>query len=154
MAKAMGGQVTAVCSAGKMDMIKSLGADRVIDYTSQDFSDTEDKFDLVLAVNGSHSVFKYKSVLAPKGHYVMIGGSNKQMFEPMILKPFIEGKDGQQFTILSAKTNPEDLTYVKGLIEEGCVRPTLDGEYTLEQLPEAMRYLESGHVRGKIVINI
>lgn len=154
LAKYFGADVTGVCSTGKMDMVRGLGADHVIDYTKEDFTQNGQQYDLILAVNGYHSINAYKRALSPKGIYVMIGGSGTQMFQAMLLGPWISMTEGKKMGGLSAKTTQKDLAFLKELLEEGKLKPVIDRTYLLHEVPEALRYLGEGHAKGKIVITV
>jgi NADPH:quinone reductase-like Zn-dependent oxidoreductase len=153
LAKYFGAEVTAVCSAHKMEQARSLGADHVIDYAQEDFAQNGEQYDLILAVNGYRPMADYKRALAPNGTYVMAGGSNGQIFGSMLLNPLMSLTGNKKMTNVSAKPNQKDLVYMKELIEAGEITPVIDRCYPLSELPEAIRYLEKGHARGKVVIS-
>jgi len=152
IAKAFGAEVTGVCSTGKMELIRSLGADHVIDYTREDFTQKGQHYDLILAANGNRSISHYKRALSPKGVYVVAGGSLGQLFQGMLLGPLMSRTGGNKMGTLFARVNQADLVLIKELIEAGKVTPVIDRRYTLSQVPDAIRYLEEGHARGKVVI--
>ncbi|MBE2201285.1 MAG: NAD(P)-dependent alcohol dehydrogenase [Anaerolinea sp.] len=154
IAKAFGAEVTAVCSTRNVEMARSLGADHVIDYTQENFTENGRQYDLILAANGYHPLAAYKRALAPQGVYVMCGGAPKQMFEALILGPLMSNKGGKRLVSLSAKANQQDLLAIKELLEAGKVAPVIDKRYPLPETPEALRYLGAGHARGKVVITI
>lgn len=154
IAKAFRAEVTAVCSSGKMEMARSLGADHVIDYTQEDFTQQAPRYDLVLAVNGNLHLSAYKRVLTSDGTYVCSGGSMRQIFQPIFLGSFITMGGNQKIKSLLAKPNQGDLTYISELIEAEKVRPFIDRRYPLSEVPDALRYLEEGHVKGKVVIAV
>ncbi|MFQ5351491.1 MAG: NAD(P)-dependent alcohol dehydrogenase [Candidatus Binatia bacterium] len=154
IAKAVGAEVTGVCSTRKLGMVRSIGADRIIDYTEEDFADNGQHYDLILGVGGNRWILDYKRALRPSGIYVMVGGSVLQMFQAMILGPWISMSGSRSVGNLMAKPNQDDLVALKALIEAGKVRPVIDRRYELSDLPEAIRYLEAGHVQGKIVITV
>jgi NADPH:quinone reductase-like Zn-dependent oxidoreductase len=154
IAKSFGAEVTAVCSTGKMDMTRSIGADQVIDYTQEDFTQNGQCYDLILAVNGYHSIWDYKRVLSPRGIYVMAGGSMAQIFQAMLLGPWISMAGSKKMGGLSARPNQKDLVFMKELLEAGKVVPVIDRRYPLSEVAEAIRYLEEGHARGKVVITV
>ena len=154
LAKALGAHVTAVCSTGKIDLVKELDADEVIDYTQTDFVQQDKQYDMVFAVNGSNSIKDYKKVLKPQGRYIMCGGENRQLFEVMIFGGFYSKKGGQQFHPVIAKYSKNDLEAIKKLVEAGKVKPVIDRTYSLRDVAKAMAYLEEGHARGKIVLTI
>ncbi len=154
IAKSFGADVTAVCSTGKMDVVRSLGADHVIDYTKEDFTQNSQRYDLILAVNGYHPISAYKRALTPKGIYVMAGGSTAQIFEAILLGSLMSIRGDKKMGAVSAKPNQNDLLILKELLEAGKVVPVIDKCYPLSEVPEALRYLGEGHARGKIVITV
>ena len=154
LAKAFGAEVTAVCSTGKMDLARSLGADHVIDYTRENFTQNGKQYDLILSANGYYPLSAYKRALSPKGIYVATGGSGRQLFQAIALGPWISLISGRKMGNMLARPNPKDLIFVTERIESGKVRPIIDRRYTLHETPEAMRYLEAGHASGKIVITL
>ncbi len=154
IAKSFGAEVTAVCSTRNLDMGRSIGADHIIDYTQEDFTRIGQTYDLILAANGYHSIFDYKRALSPKGIYVTTGGSMAQMFQAMLLGPLISKAGSKKMGNLSSKPNQKDLVFMKELLEAGKVVPVIDKRYPLSEVPEALRYLEEGHARGKVVITV
>ncbi len=154
IAKALGAEVTAVCSTGKLDMVRALGADHVIDYTQGDFTQSGQRYDVILAVNGYHPLSAYQRALKPQGAYVMIGGTGAQLFEAMLLGPMRSKKGGQTMGNISAKANRMDLDTVREMIDAGKVMPVIDRRYALHETPEAIRYVEAGHAKGKVVIEV
>ena len=154
IAKAFGAEVTAVCSTGKLEMVRAIGADHVIDYTQADFTQNGQRYDLILAANGYHSISDYKRALSPKGIYVMAGGSTAQMFQAMLLGPWISMTGSKKVRNFLAGPNQKDLAFLKELFEAGKVVPVIDRWYPLSETAEAIRYLEAGHARGKVVITV
>src|SRR5207253_8331853 len=155
IAKSFGAEVTGVCSTRNVDMVRSLGADQVIDYTQEDFTKNGQRYDFIFAVNGYHSIFDYKRALSPKGVYVMIGGSMAAMIQAMLLGPVISMTGRQKMGSMGvAKPNQKDLVFMKELLEAGKVVPVIDRRYPLGETAEAIRYLEEGHARGKVVITV
>ena len=154
IAKAFGAEVTAVCSTQNLDQARALGADHVIDYTQEDFTQNGQQYDLILAVNGYHPLSDYKRVLSPKGIYVMAGGAPAQIFQAMLLGPLMSKSGGKKMGGVSAKTSQKDLIFLKELLEAGKVVPAIDRRYPLSETAEALRYLGSGHARAKIVIMV
>jgi NADPH:quinone reductase-like Zn-dependent oxidoreductase len=154
IAKSFGAEVTGVCSTRNLDMVRSLGADQVIDYTQEDFTKSGQRYDLILAVNGYRSIFEYKRALSPKGIYIMAGGSMAQMFQAVFLGPWISMTGSKKIGNFETKPNQKDLAFVKELLEAGKVIPVIDRHYTLSEVPEAIRYLEEVHARGKVVITV
>jgi NADPH:quinone reductase-like Zn-dependent oxidoreductase len=154
LAKSFGAEVTAVCSTRNVDIMRSLGADHVIDYTREDFTQNGEQYDLILAANGNRSISEYKRALRPNGTYVMTGGSEKQMFQAMLLGPWFSMTGTKKMGNVMAKPNTRDLGFVKELLEEGLVITVIDRLYPLRETAEALRYLEAGHARGKVVITV
>ena len=155
IAKSFGAEVTGVCSTRNVDMVRSIGADHVIDYTQEDFTKNGQRYDFIFAVNGYHSIFDYKRALSPKGVYVMIGGSNAHLFQAMLLGPLISMTGRQKMASMGvAKPNQKDLVFMKELLEAGKVVPVIDRRYPLSETAEAIRYLEKGHAQGKVVITV
>jgi NADPH:quinone reductase-like Zn-dependent oxidoreductase len=154
LAKAFGAEVTAVCSTRNVDMVRSLGADQVIDYTQEDFTQNGQRYDLILAANGYHPISAYQRALSPQGIYVMSGGSMAQMFQAMLLGPWLSRKSSQKMGNLLAKPNQKDLIFMKELLETGKVTPVIDRRFPLRDVADAIRYLEAGHARGKVVITV
>ncbi len=151
--KAFGAEVTAVCSTRNLDMVRSLGADHVIDYTKEDFTRNGQRYELILAVNGYHSISGYMRALSLDGIYVVAGGSMLQLFQAA-LQSRQNPKVNQKSYVTSLKPNQMDLFFIKGLLESGKIIPMIDGCYPLCKTAEAFRYFEQTHTRGKVVINI
>jgi len=152
-AKYFGATVTAVCSTRNQEQSKSLGADIVVDYTKEDVTKTKNKFDIILAVNGSYSLFTCKSMLKNEGTFVMIGGTIAMIFKSLVFGKILSlGK--KNIRSLAAKPNQQDLEFICNLVSEGKVNPLIEKVFSFDQTSEAMKYLASGHARGKIVIKI
>jgi NADPH:quinone reductase-like Zn-dependent oxidoreductase len=158
IAKAFGATVTGVCSTTKVDLVRSIGADRVIDYTREDFAETGQRYDVILDIAGSRSVSHLRKALAPTGTLVIVGGEgggrwfggiNRQL-GAQLLSMFV----GQRLGTFIARQNGEDLVALKDLIEAGKVTPVIGTTYPLQEVPEAIQQLEEGHSRGKIVITV
>ena len=154
IAKSYGAEVTAVCSTRNLDRMHSIGADHVIDYTQENFTQNGQHYDLILAVNGFHPISDYKRALNSTGIYVMAGGSTKQIFQALLLGSWMSKRGGKQIRSLSGKPSQSDLVAVAELIEAGKVVPVIDRQYALPEVPDAIRYLEQGHARGKVVITV
>jgi NADPH:quinone reductase-like Zn-dependent oxidoreductase len=157
IAKSMGAEVTGVCSTRNVDLVRSLGADHVIDYKREDYTRSGQHFDLIVDNVGNHSLLANRKVLTPSGKLVMIGGSSGNWLGPLmrpiaglLLSPFMD----QDFVMLLAQLDPEDLALLGELIQAGKVVPVIDRRYALSDVPEAIRYSEEGHARGKIIINV
>lgn len=155
LAKANGAEVTAVCSTRNLELVRSSGADHLIDYTREDFTRNSQHYDLILAVNGYHPLPAYKRCLKPQGVYVCAGGSMPQIFQAMLLGGLLSEKGGRRLTSMGiADENQADLEILAGLLEEGKISPLIDRTYPLGQIVEAMRYVEGEHAQGKVVISI
>jgi len=154
IAKAFGAEVTAVCSTRNLEQSRSIGADYVIDYTREDFTQNGQQFDLILAVNGYRSLSAYKRALTPKGIYVMAGGTMAQIFQAMLFGPLMSINGEKKMGGVSAKSSQKDLVFLKELLEAGKVVPVIDRRYPLSETAEALRYLGEGHARGKVVITV
>lgn len=154
IAKYFGAEVTAVCSTRKMELARSLGADHVIDYTREDFTQSGKQYDLILAVNGYQPISAYSRALCPGGIYVMVGGSGAQLFQALTLGPWLSRRSGTNMGALTAKPSQKDLVFMKELIEAGHVKPVIDRRYSLSEVPDAIRYVEQGHATGKVVIHV
>lgn len=149
IAKALGGEVTAVVSTRKIEMIRAIGADHVIDYTQEDFTQNGHRYDLIFDTVGNHSVAEYKRVLEPKGSFVT------SAFLPalVIQGPWLSLREGKQMRNMMAKPSQADLVFMTKLLESGKVTPIIDTCYPLEEVPEALKYIDKGHAKGKVIIN-
>lgn len=155
IAKAYETEVTAVCSTGKMEMVRSIGADHAIDYTQEDFAQNGKRYDLILGVNGYRPLADYKRALADEGTYVCAGGTLTQIFQAMLLGPIISMRGPKKLKGMGpAKPNAKDLEFMKALVEAGKVTPVIDKCYPLDEAAEAIRYLAEGHAQGKVVITV
>jgi NADPH:quinone reductase-like Zn-dependent oxidoreductase len=160
IAKSFGADVTGVCSTRNVDLVRSLGADRVIDYTKEDFAKGTERYDVILDNVPNHSLSECRQILNPNGKYVMIGGGGPndnrwigpfgRVIHTLILSPFINQKMG----MMMADANQNDLTILGDMMQSGKLKPVIDRTYKLDQVPDAIRYLEEGHARGKVVINV
>jgi NADPH:quinone reductase-like Zn-dependent oxidoreductase len=160
IAKSFGADVTGVCSTRNLDMVRSLGADHVIDYTKENFTKGAERYDVIIDNVANHSLLEFRRALKPNGIYVLIGGgsANEQgligpLINPikaMLLSPFVSQKMG----MLLADLNHDDLTMLADLMQSGKMKPVIDRTYKLSDLPDAIRYLEQGHARGKVVITV
>jgi NADPH:quinone reductase-like Zn-dependent oxidoreductase len=136
-------------------MVRSFGADHVIDYTREDFTKSGQRYDLILAVNGYHPILHYKRALSPKGICVVAGGSMSQIFQAMLLGRFVSKAGGKQISFQGIATTPkEDLLVIKELLEAGKIVPVIDKCYPLNETPQAIRHLIEEHARGKVVITM
>ena len=160
IAKSFGADVTGVCSTRNLDMVRSLGADHVIDYTKEDFTKSGQRYDVMLDNVPNHSLSECRGVLTPEGKYVMIGGGGPndnrwigpfgRLIQTLVVSPFVSQKMG----MMMAELKKSDLTILGDMMQSGKVKPVIDRTYKLSELPEAIRYLEEGHARGKVVITV
>lgn len=157
IAKSMGAHVTGVSSTRNVELVQSIGADKVIDYTREDYTQGSESYDVIVDMVGNQSLSANRRVLGPKGIYVMVGGPKGRWLAPIdrvahmfVYSWFVDQKMG----MMLAKITREDLTVLGELMETDKVTPVIDRRYTLNQLPEAVRYLEEGHARGKVVISV
>jgi NADPH:quinone reductase-like Zn-dependent oxidoreductase len=161
IAKAFGAEVTAVCSSRNLDMARSIGADHVIDYTKEDFtrranlSRSGQRYDLILAVNGYHSLSAYQRALSDRGTYVCAGGSMPQVFQAMLLGSSMSRKEGKKLVSMGvAKVKQDDLVFLGGLLGAGKIAPVIDQVCPISEIVDAFRYIDEQHPRGKVVITI
>ena len=160
IAKSFGADVTGVCSTRNVDLVRSLGADHVVDYTKEDFTKSEQRYDVILDNVTNRSLLECRRVLTPKGKYVMIGGggpNDQGLIGPlanpikaMLLSPFVS----QEMGMMMADTSQKDLTILADMMQSGKVKPVIDRTYKLSEVPAAIAYLEEGHARGKVVITL
>jgi NADPH:quinone reductase-like Zn-dependent oxidoreductase len=158
VAKSLGAEVTGVCSTRNVDMVRSLGADHVIDYTREDFADGGARYDLVFQLAGTRSPSECRRALTPKGTLLLSSGESSghvvgpigRVVKARALSPFV----GQKMVSFTVKPNTQDLQAVRTLVESGDVSPVIDRSYPLAEVPEAIAYLEEGHARGKVVIEV
>jgi NADPH:quinone reductase-like Zn-dependent oxidoreductase len=158
IAKSYGAKVTGVCSTRNLAMVRSLGADRVIDYTQEDFTMGSQRYDLIIDIVATHSLSDYRRALNPHGSLVIVGSLDRGRWlgplagtiDAWLYSPFIS----QKLIFLFAHLNPEDLDVLRDLMREGKITPVIDRQYTLSEVPEAIRYLEQGHARGKVVVTV
>jgi NADPH:quinone reductase-like Zn-dependent oxidoreductase len=158
LAKAFGAEVTGVCSTAKVELVRSIGADRVIDYTREDFADGPERYDVILDIAGNRSLSHLRRALAPEGTLVIVGGEGggrwfggiDRQLRALVLSPFVRQKLGTWV----ATVRGEDLEALRELIEAGKVTPVVDRTYPLGEVPEAIRYLRAGQARGKVVIAV
>lgn len=153
IAKLYGAEVTGVDSAGKLDMLRAMGFDHVIDYTKEDFTKNGQQYDMILDVKTHRSPFSYTRSLRPGGVYVTVGGSIARLLQVLILKPWISMFTKKHLRIVALKTN-KDLLYMNELYESGKVKPVIDGPYKLSEVPEAFRHFGKAAHKGKIVISL
>jgi len=154
IAKAFGADVTAVCSTRNVDQAWSMGADCVVDYSKEDFTRGGQRYDLILAANGHHSIFKYRSLLTADGVYVAAGGGLLQIFETFTLGPVLSRMGRKKMGFFLTKVTRRDLDFMKDLLESGKVVPVIERSYRLSEAAEALGYLAEGHAQGKIVLTV
>jgi len=157
IAKAFGAEVTGVCSTRNMEMVRSIGADHVFDYTEEDYTESGQQYDVIIDMVGNHSLLANKRVLTPEGKFVIIGGAKGNWLGPLmgpikaaILSPFVD----QEFGMIIAALRQGDLVFLGELMQAGEVTPVIDRSYRLAEVPEAIQYSEQGHARGKIIIDL
>jgi NADPH:quinone reductase-like Zn-dependent oxidoreductase len=157
IAKSFGADVTGVCSTRNVERVRSIGADWIIDYTQEDFTRSGQRYDLILDCVGNHSLAACRRVLNPRGIYIIVGAPDGRWISPLprALQALVMSRLGSQsLVMLIAKRSSEDLAILLELLESGKVIPVIDRRYKLEEVPEAIRYLEAGHARGKLVITV
>jgi NADPH:quinone reductase-like Zn-dependent oxidoreductase len=158
LAKAFGAEVTGVCSTTKVDLVRSIGADHVIDYTREDFADGKQRYDLILDIGGNSPLSRLRRALTPTGTLVIVGGEsggrwlggNDRQLRALLLSPFVS----QKLRTFISKENHQDILALTELIEAGKVTPVIDRTYRLSETPKAIRYVAEGHARGKVVITV
>ena len=154
LAKSYGAEVTGVDNTGKLDFMRSLGADHVIDYTQEDFTKNGKQYDLILDVVANRSVFAYERALGFNGRYFLAGGSVATILQILLLGPWIRATTGKKIRILAVRPNLKDLIYITELCEAGKVTPVIDRRYPLSEVPDAIRYLGEGRTKGKVIITV
>ncbi len=156
LAKERGAHVTAVCGPSSAALVRSLGADRVLDYTSETFTDRPERYDAIFGVNGHRPLGDYVAHLSPGGTYVMVGGTNRQIFDALLFgrARFLFADARIEALTLDAARYPEDLAELRAMLAAGALRPIVDRVFSLGETADALRYAEAGHVRGKIVIDV
>ncbi len=154
LAKLYGAVVTGVDNTGKLDFMRSLGADHVIDYTREDFTKTGKQYDLILDLIAYRSAFAYQRALRPNGSYYAVGGSVVTFFQILLLRPLIRRTTGKKVSVLVVQPNLKDMVYITELFEAGKIVPVIDRRYPLRAVPEALRYLGEGRAQGKVIITM
>ena len=154
LAKLYGAEVTGVDNTGKLDFMRSLGADYVIDHTREDFTKNGKQYDLIFDIVAHRSVFAYKRALRTNGSYYLAGGSVATMLQILLVGPWIRRTTGKKIRILAVRPNTEDVDFMKDLIEAGKVTPVIDKTYPLSEVPEAIGYIGEGQAQGKVVITV
>jgi len=153
LAKYFEAEVTGVCSSKNVQQTYSLGADYVIDYTKEEFTKKDKRYDILLGINGNYPLITYKNALTSNGTYVMVGGSLSQVFKSLLFG-WILSFGSKKMKFLAAKSNKTDLELLAKLLEKGILKPIIDRRYSLDKAVDAMNYLKQGHSTGKVVINI
>jgi NADPH:quinone reductase-like Zn-dependent oxidoreductase len=158
LAKYFGAEVTAVCSTRNVDLVKSLGADHVVDYTHEDFAQSAQRYDVIFDTVGNRSLADYRRVMTPQGIYVMVGGPSTDPWIGPLIMPlkakFVAPFVSQKLQFFLADINPLDLAVLANLMQSGKLTPVIDRTYPLSDIQAAMRYLQLGHARGKVVIEV
>jgi len=156
IAKSLGAEVTGVCSTGKVDFVRSLGADHVIDYTKVDYTSTGERYDWILDTDSHHSIFRVRNALRPDGVYITLGGEVGRLFQGLILGPLTSMRSDRWTGLMLwwKPFNAADVATLKDLIAAGKLAPAIDRQYPLSGVVEALRYVDEGHAKGKIVITI
>ncbi|MCB9139134.1 MAG: NAD(P)-dependent alcohol dehydrogenase [Caldilineaceae bacterium] len=156
IAKAYGATVTAVCGPNSRELVASLGADRILDYTVQDFTREEARYDVIFGINGYHSLPEYRNSLKPAGIYVMVGGKNKQIFDALLFGRFRFMFGRKRVVMLTVDDNKrqQDLTELCALLAADQLKPVIDRTFPIDDAVNAFRYVEEGHVRGKVILTI
>jgi len=157
IAKSFGAEVTGVCSTRNVEMVRSIGADHVFDYTKEDYTESGQQYDLIIDMVGNHSLTANRRALKPEGNFVIVGGGKGNWLGPMmtpikalLLSPFV----GQDFGMILAQLRKDDLAILADLMQAGKVTPVIDRRYSLSEVPAALQYSEEGHARGKIIISL
>lgn len=154
LAKIFGAEVTAVCSTGKVGKVSAMGADHVIDYRKQQLIKVEEKFDIIYAANGNESLRTYKRLLKSGGRLIVSGGKGTQFLRASLFGPLLSLIGNKQLKGMMMKPNQQDLFFLRNLMEEGVLVPTIDKVLSLEEVPQALSYLENGSTTGKVVIKL
>ena len=154
IAKSFGAEVTAVCGTRNLERARSIGAEHAIDYTQEDFTESGERYDLILAANAYHSIFDYRRALSQNGICVIAGGGWAQMLQAMLLGPLLSLMGNKKTCFLGAKIDKKDLVLLKDFLAAGNIVPVIDRRYPLSDVSEAVRYLEEGHAKGKVVITV
>ena len=154
LAKLLGAEVTGVDNTGKLEFLRSLGADHVVDCTREDFTKRGNEYDLILDVIGHRSVFDYRRALCPNGTYFFVGGSTATLLQVLLLGSWIKRNTGKNIRLLAVSQNRKDLLSITELCVSGQVRLIIDRQFSFSEIPEALRYVEEGHAKGKVVITV
>ena len=153
LAKYFGAEVTGVCSSKNINQTLSIGADRAMDYTKEDFLTRNERYDIILGINGNYPLCDYRRTLTPNGIFVMVGGSLSQIIKSLLFG-WLLSLGSKKMKSLSAKPNKQDLKFLVSLLENGSIKPVIDRQYTLDKTADAMNYLSQGHSTGKVIITV
>ena len=155
IAKSLGAEVTAVCSTRNLDMVRQIGADHIINYTQENFTKNGQRYDLIIAVNGNYGLLDYRRALSPNGIYVAVGGSIPQVIQGLLMGPLVSKIGSKKMGFMGiTQINHQDLVVMSEYLAAGKVVPVIDRRYPLDETAEALRYLEKGHAKGKVVITV
>ena len=153
LAKYFDTEVTGVCGSNNALQASSLGADYVIDYTKENFTKSNKRYNLIVAINGNYPIIAYKKILTPNGIYVMVGGSISQIFKSLLFGWLLSFGSKKMKTV-TAKANKNDLEFLTNLLEDGKIKAVIDRRYPLDKTADAMKYLSEGHAHGKVIVNV
>lgn len=154
IAKALGAEVTGVCSTRNVEMVRSIGADHVIDYKQADFTQSGQHYDLILDAAAYRPLAEIRRSLSPRGAYVLVGGSVARLLQVMVMGQVLSKKDGQRFATFIKESNQANLEFVRQLLDDGKIQPVIDRQYPLPEVADAVRYVEDGHAKGKVVLTV
>jgi NADPH:quinone reductase-like Zn-dependent oxidoreductase len=154
LARLYGAEVTGVDHAGKLDFIRSLGADHVVDYTREDFTESGEQYDLILDLIAYRPAPAYARALKPGGTYFAVGGSVATLIQILILGPWIRKSQKRNIRVLAVQRSRKDLLAITELCETGKIIPVIDRQYPLHEVPQALQYLGEGHAKGKVVVTV
>ncbi|HEX6987583.1 MAG TPA: NAD(P)-dependent alcohol dehydrogenase [Planctomycetaceae bacterium] len=156
IAKTLGAEVTGVCSRGKMDFVRSLGADHVIDYTTTDYTRTGERYDWIVDTDSHHSVWALPRALRPNGVYVTLGGSNTTIFQMLLVAPLVSIASRRRLGLMLwwKPFNRADLAMLMDLVAAGKLKPAIDRRYPLDQVVDALRWVNDGHAKGKVIVTV
>ena len=154
IAKSMGAEVTGVCSAAKMDFVRSLGADHVLDYAAVDYTSTGERYDWIVDTDSHHPILRIRRALRPNGVYVSLGGEGRRIVAAVVLGPVVSLATGKHMGLMLwwKPFKAEDVATITGLIAAGAVRPAIDRAYSLDEIVDALRYIDDHAAKGKVVI--
>ena len=154
IAKSFGAEVTGVCSTRNIEILQSIGADHIVDYTIEGLDQHKERYDLVLGINGCNSISIYKQVLKQNGRFVHVGGAESQLYQTLLYGPFISMTGSKKISSLLQRANQQDLNEIKELLQNGKIKPIIDKHFKLSEVTEAFHYFQTGHAQGKVIITI